>query len=34
MVLVKVEHVEEDKEVAAELLKTLAGLTSVPSPEL
>jgi hypothetical protein len=32
--LVEVEDVEEDKEVMAELLKTLAEFTSMPSPEL
>jgi hypothetical protein len=33
VVLVEVEAVEEDKEVVAELLKTLAELTSMPSPK-
>jgi hypothetical protein len=34
MVLVEVEDEEENKEVVAELLKKLAELTSVLSPEL
>jgi hypothetical protein len=34
LVLAEVEDVEEDKKVVAELLKALAELTSVPSPEL
>jgi hypothetical protein len=34
LVLVEVEDVEADTEVVAELLKTLAALTSTPSPEL
>jgi hypothetical protein len=34
MVLVEVEDVEGDKAVVAELIKTLADLTSMPWPEL
>jgi hypothetical protein len=34
LVLVEVEDVEEYKKIVAELLKTLAELTLVPSPEL
>jgi hypothetical protein len=34
LILAEVEVAEEDKAVVAELLQTLATLTSVPSPEL